>query len=115
MDAEKSKLYILWTNDSLITAEKMVFMYGINSKLKGWWDEVSIIIWGATVQLVCENKRVQELIEEAQLEGVHISACKACSDQLGATDTLEELGVEVIYQGVPLTEILKNGEKLLTI
>ncbi len=26
----KSHLYVLWTNDNLVTAEKMVFMYTIN-------------------------------------------------------------------------------------
>ncbi len=47
--------------------------------------------------------------------GIHITACKACADQLGVTDDLEKLGIEVIYWGVPLTDILKNDEKLLTI
>jgi hypothetical protein len=110
-----SKLHILWTNDNLITSEKMVFMYAINAKSKGWWGEVSLIIWGATVKLVCENKKIQELIEEAQYAGIHVSACKACSDQLGVTDVLDELRIETVYQGVPLTEILQQGEKLLTI
>ncbi|MCP3953978.1 MAG: DsrE family protein, partial [Desulfobacterales bacterium] len=40
---------------------------------------------------------------------------KACADQLGVTETLEGLGIEVIYWGVPLTELLKNNEKLITI
>jgi hypothetical protein len=34
---------------------------------------------------------------------------------LGVADNLEKLGIEVIYWGVPLTDILKNDEKLLTI
>ena len=65
----------------------MVLMYGINAKRQGWWDEVTIIVWGATVDLVGENEKIQELIKEAQLEGVHITACKACADQLGASET----------------------------
>ena len=113
--SENTKLYILWTNDNFITSEKMVFMYGINAKRQDWWDEVTIIVWGATVDLVCENEKIQDLIKEAQLEGVHITACKACADQLGASETLKGLGIEVIYWGVPLTQILQNGEKLITI
>ncbi len=111
----KNKLHILWTNDNFITSEKMVFMYGINSKRLNLWDEVTIIIWGATVKLVSENKQIQELIEESKLEGVHVTACKACADQLGVTTTLEGLDIEVIYQADPLTKILKDDEKLLTI
>jgi len=45
--------------------------------------------------------------------GVHVTACKACSDQLGVTQTLEDLKIEVKYWGAPLTEIIAKGEKLL--
>jgi len=112
---DKTKLNILWTNDNFITSEKMVFMYGINAKKRDWWDNVTIIIWGATVKLVSENVKIQKLIEEAKLEGVHISACKGCADQLGVTSILESLDIEVIYWGEPLTELLKTDEKLITI
>lgn len=108
-------LYLLWTNDNLITAEKMVFMYTINSLIHGWWEKVTLIVWGATAKLVSENAEIQNKIKEALEAGVHVTACKACADQLGVTDDLEKLGVEVIYWGVPLTDILKENEKLLTV
>jgi len=113
--AEKDHLYILWTNADPITAEKMVFMYGINSRLKGWWEKVTLIIWGATTKLSAENPEIQKKIKEAMDAGVHVTACKACADQLGATEALEKMNVEVIYWGVPLTKILKDDERLLTI
>lgn len=112
---DKTKLNILWTNDNLISSEKMVFMYAINSKRKEWWDEVTIIIWGAPAKLVSENKEIQDLIKEAQFEGVHITACKACTDQLDVTEILEGLNIEIKYWGGPLTQILKSEEKLITI
>ena len=113
--SEKKHLYVLWTNDNPITAEKMVFMYTINSLIQGWWEKVTLIVWGATTKLVSENTDIQKKIKEALDAGVHITACKACADQLEVSDKLEELGIEVIYWGVPLTNILKNDEKLLTI
>ncbi len=112
---EKSDLYILWTNDNEITAEKMVFMYGINSKLQQWWENVTIILWGAPVKLASENKAVQKLIKEAKEAGVHMTACKACADQLGVTDSLTDQNIEVIYWGEPLTKLLKDNETLITI
>ncbi|HBE77226.1 MAG TPA: DsrE family protein [Firmicutes bacterium] len=112
---ESKKLYILWTNADPITSEKMVMMYGINSKLKHWWDEVTIIIWGAPAKLVSENDLIQEKIKQAILVGVNVSACKACAEQLGVSAKLAELGVEVKYWGEPLTEILEGNDKLLTI
>ena len=112
---EKTDLYILWTNDNPVTVEKMVFMYGINCLVKGWWEKVTIIIWGATANLVAENQKVQELVKQAQAAGVHMSACRACADQLEVAEKLESLGVEVIYWGQPLSRILKNEEALLTV
>lgn len=112
---EKTHLYVLWTNDNPITAEKMVFMYTINSLIHGWWEKVTLIIWGATAKLVSEDAKIQEKLKEALDAGVHLTACKACADQLGVTETLEKLNVEVKYWGIPLTEILTSGEKLLTI
>ena len=113
--AEKTHLYVLWTNDDLITAEKMVFMYTINSLKKGWWQEVTLIIWGATAKLVAGNHIIQTLIKQAEEAGVHLTACKACADQLGVTETLEKMNIEVIYWGEPLTRILKAEEALITI
>ena len=113
--AEKDHLYILWTNDDPITSEKMVFMYGVNSLLRGWWDKVTLIIWGAPTKLSAENTEIREKIREALNAGMHVTACKACADQLGVTETLEKMNVEVKYWGEPLTKILKSNEILLTI
>ncbi|MBS0012885.1 MAG: DsrE family protein [Desulfobacterales bacterium] len=111
----KSHLYVLWTNADAVTAEKMVFMYTINSIKRRWWESVTLIIWGATTGLVSENGDIQEKVKEAREAGVHVSACKACADQLGATEILEQLGIEVKYWGEPLTGILKSEEALLTV
>jgi len=113
--SNKTHLYVLWTNDNPITAEKMVFMYTINSLIHGWWKKVTLIIWGAPAKLVSEDVKMQEKVKEALDAGVHITACKACADQLGVTETLEKLGIEVKYWGVPLTELLTSQEALLTI
>jgi len=112
---QKTHLYVLWTNDNLITAEKMVFMYTINALIHGWWEKVTLIVWGAPAKLVSEHADIQNKIKEALEAGVHVTACKACADQLGVTETLKQLGIEVKYWGMPLTEILKNGEHLVTI
>jgi hypothetical protein len=108
-------LYVLWTNDNPITAEKMVFMYTINALKNGWWEKITLIIWGAPTKLVSEDVAIQKKIKEALDAGVHVTACKACADQLGATETLENLNIEVKYWGVPLTDILTENLPLLTI
>ena len=113
--SDKNHLYVLWTSDNVITAEKMVFMYTVNALKHGWWERVTLIVWGAPTRLVAENAAIQARVKEALDAGVQVTACKACADQLGATETLEGLGIEVKYWGAPLTALLKDDEKLLTI
>ncbi len=113
--SEKTHLYVLWSNDNPVTAEKMVFMYTINALKYGWWEKVTLIVWGATAQLVSDNTGIQQHVKEALNAGVHITACKACADQLGVTETLESLGVDVQYLGISLTNLLKTEQALLTI
>lgn len=48
-------------------------------------------------------------------DGVIVTACKACADQLGVRSELKSLGIEVKYWGTGLTEILKSEDKLLTV
>ncbi|MDA3957487.1 DsrE family protein [Oceanispirochaeta sp.] len=110
-----NELYILWTNDNLITSEKMVFMYALNAKKRGWWDKITLIIWGSTAKLSAENEMVRTKLKEMMEEGVRVSACKACAEQLGVSENLEELGVELMYWGEGLTEIIQSGKKLITI
>ena len=112
---DKNHLHILWTNADPVTAEKMVFMYGINALRNRWWEKLTVIIWGAPTQLVGTDPDIQEQVRQALAAGVKLTACKACADQLGVTETLEKLGVEVKYWGVPLTDLIKGNENLLTI
>ena len=62
--SNKTHLYVLWTNDNPITAEKMVFMYTVNSLIHGWWEKVTLIVWGAPAKLVSENKNIQERMKQ---------------------------------------------------
>jgi hypothetical protein len=57
---DQTHLYILWTNADPITSEKMVFMYTINSLIHGWWENVTLIIWGATAKLVSEDTAIKK-------------------------------------------------------
>lgn len=111
----KGKLNILWTTGDVITSEKMVLMYAINSKSHNWWQEIDIIIWGASAQLISQNEMLQEKIKMAMHKGIKVYACKGCTDQLGVSEILTQIGVDVKYYGEELTEILQGDEKLLTI
>ena len=46
MKKNNDKLVILWTTDNRETIFNMLSMYAINSKNRGWWNNVEVIIWG---------------------------------------------------------------------
>ncbi len=108
------KLFVLWSSGDREVAKKMVFMYTLNAKLKGWWNDISLIVWGPSAKLVSEDKGLQAGIKKIKEAGVELMACKACSDIYGVSDTLESLGIEVKYMGEPLTQLLKGNDKLIT-
>lgn len=111
----KDKLNILWTNADPDTAEMMVFMYAEASLVYKWWDSVKIIVWGATAKLVAENKKIQEKLLDIKSKGVEVEFCIACATKLGVEDEIEALGFVLKPMGQPLTEILKQDGKLLTV
>jgi hypothetical protein len=109
------ELFILWTNADEVTFDKMVVMYARNSMLKQWWDKVTLIVWGNTANLAAGSSAVREGIRHLKEAGVVVTACKSCADQLGVTDKLEAQGIEVKYWGEPLTRLLKENQRLLTV
>jgi len=111
-----NKLHILWTNDNVETAEHMVLLYApVSLSMHKAWDEVTIIIWGATATLVAENKHIQNLVKDAQAKGVKFTGCLHCATELGVEETLSNLGVELKFWGKPLTELIKSKANLITI
>ncbi|KAF2955293.1 DsrE family protein [Marinitoga sp. 38H-ov] len=107
------KLAVLWTTENEETFSKMIFPYVYNSKKKGWFDEVVLIIWGPS-QLKAIEKFSDDIKKLIDIN-VIVEACKWCSDQYNISNELEELGINVRYTGEPLTHYLKNNYKVLSI
>jgi hypothetical protein len=107
-------LVVIWSSADPEVAKKMVFMYTRNSRLKGWWDRVRLVVWGPAAMLLTQDAELQEELEDVKAAGVELLACKACADLYGVTDKLAALGIEVIFMGAPLTEMLKTGWTCLT-
>jgi hypothetical protein len=106
--AQPSRLGVLWTSGDRDVALKMVFMYTLNAKRRGWFDEVQLIVWGPSSKLLSVDEELQREVAQMKEAGVELTACKACADSYGVSEKLTELGVEVKYMGQPLTEMLKG-------
>lgn len=115
MDAADANLMVLWTTGDLDTALNMVLMYAHNAKLQNWWDEVNLLIWGASQQLATREPKVQAKIEAMIADGVNVIACRKCAENLGVVEALKQLKVKVFYTGEYLTDWLRSGQKMITI
>jgi len=111
---EEETLNVLWTSGDREVALNMVFMYALNSKLNGWWEEVRFIVWGPSSKLLSVDEELQEELKKMEEAGVILQACKACADNYGVTKDLKELGIEVKYMGQPLTDFLQGEGEVIT-
>jgi hypothetical protein len=113
--AANDKLVVLWTSGDREVALKMVFMYTYNAKARGWWEDITLVVWGPSAKLLTEDKELQDYMARIMEAGVTVKACKGCSDQYGVSEKLEELGISVLYIGKELTDYIKEGREMLTI
>ena len=113
-DMETTRLAVVWTSGDREVALNVAFMYTLNAKSQGWFDEVTLVVWGPSSNLLAHDQELQEEVRKMADAGVTLVACKACADRYGVAETLEGLGVEVKYMGVPLTEMLQGDWKVLT-
>ena len=110
----EEKLVIVWTSGDRDVALKMVFMYTLNAKNRGWWEDITLVVWGPSAKLLTEDQELQDYMKRIIEAGVTVRACKGCSDQYGISEKLEELGITVLYIGKELTNYLKEGREVLT-
>lgn len=100
-EANSGKLVIVWTSDDPYTAERMVLMYGHAAKTAGWFEEVTIIIWGPSAKMVAENIKIQEKLKAMQNEGIEIRACIVCANMYIVTEELKAFGFDLQGMGKP--------------
>ncbi|MCX6250264.1 MAG: DsrE family protein [Bacteroidetes bacterium] len=108
------KLNVLWTTGEKDVALRMIFVYLLNAKSIGWWDDITLIIWGPSAKLVAENRLIQKELDYLLQSGINVQACEGCTEAYGVTDEIRALGIPVRYMGETLTEILTGDEKLIT-
>ena len=115
MSQNPDKLVVIWISGDKEIAVNMAFMYALNSRLREWWQEVTLVIWGPSAKVLANEDELKPYIKKMLDAGVEITACKACTDNYGVSAQLKDLGIKVIYMGEPLTNYLKEGTRVLTV
>ncbi|BBD08975.1 DsrE family protein [Desulfovibrio ferrophilus] len=109
-------LCLVWSTPHREVALNMVFMYSGNALIRGWWEQVRLILWGPSQPLLLGDKELQSHLSELTEAGVELMACRACAENYGIASDLEALGLNVKHTGSLLTETLKDDNwRVLTI
>lgn len=110
------KLLVVWKSEHEIDINKFIVPFTYNSKAQNWFNDVELLIWGASQIQVKENPTYQKHVKTLIHNGVKVYACKMCADDTGSTEVLESLGVTVAYTGTYLAEKLNSDQwKVMTL
>jgi hypothetical protein len=108
------KLVVVWTSGDKEVAKNMVFMYSLNAKKRGWFEDVIFIVWGPSSKLLSDDADLQGTVQEMIDEGVKLEACLRCAENYGVVEKLKDLGIDVKLMGEPLSNYLKEDRKVIT-
>lgn len=114
MQDQNDKLVVIWSSDDPYVAERVALMYAHAAKRNKWFKDVTLIIWGPSAKLIAENSKLQKKLKMMIADGIKIEACSACTNSYGTTEILRKMGYDAKPMGVPLTDYLKGGARVLT-
>lgn len=83
-------------------------MYTKNAIKREWLDEVRVVYFGPSEQLMESDAEVADAaIEVAGL--CESYACKAISDREGISEKIDKMGIHVEYVGSIISDYIKQG------
>ena len=81
------------------------------ARKRGWFEEVTLIVWGPSAKLLADDPELQTMVTELGEAGVVLEACIWCSNQYEVTEDLKALKIDVKGMGVPFTAYIKDPLK----
>lgn len=83
-------------------------MYTRNAIRQNWMEDVRVIFFGPSEQLMIQDKQVADSVKDIADHCTPL-ACKAISDREDISAEIEDLGVKVEYVGSIISELIKDG------
>lgn len=83
-------------------------MYTRNAIRQNWLEDVKVVFFGPSEQLMIQDKQVAEMVKDIAAHCAPL-ACKAISDREGISAGIEDLGVKVEYVGSIISNLIKDG------
>ena len=83
-------------------------MYAQNALMLGWLEDVKIVFFGPSEQLIVQDEQLANQVKDIAVSGESF-ACKAIADAEGFSGEFEKLGVKVEYVGPIISNFIKDG------
>jgi hypothetical protein len=104
----KNNLLIVWSNGDIEVANKFPLLYSSVILERKYWEKAHLMLWGPSIKLAKNNKKIQKKLLKIQNTGVKISACIVCVEDYNAVKQLEKLNIKINHTGKLLTKALKK-------
>ena len=111
----KTKLLIVFTTDNPESIMKFPLLYGGVSMPRGYWEQVHVMFWGASIKEAKSNEEIRNKVLAMQKDGAEFSSCIVCAEDYDAKESLEEIGIVCNHTGELLTEALKSEWSVMTV
>src|ERR1035437_10405992 len=107
LNRDSSALVIIWSSADKDVALKTALAYALNSKLNGWIQDITVLAWGPSVQLLAKDKDIQNVFTYMRQAGVIVLVDKKCVEEYQANKEMEILKLEVKSLGKTLTTYIQ--------
>ncbi len=101
---------LLWLTSGDRSKLKWGLLWGVNAKRHNWVDEVRVVVFGDSEQVILHDDELFASVQE--IEGSLF--CRRVAEIEDTVDALERKGAELAYVGQPIAEAIKDGYTVLT-
>jgi hypothetical protein len=108
---KKRNLLIIIQTANVESMLKFPILYGGVSIPRGYWKQVHIMFWGASIKKAKNNSKIRKKVKEMKKDGVEFSSCIVCAEEYKAVKKLEKIGIKCIHTGDILNKTLQNDKK----
>ena len=106
--SQLNKIAVIWALKNPEVAKEMVLDNIRNFKLRGFWDQVRLVMWGPSVTLFAKDEELQSELAELKKIGVEVQICKRSTNGYDVTDKIASLKSDLFYMEDPFTEYNKE-------
>lgn len=103
-----SKIVVIWALKSPEVAREMVLDNIRDFKLRGFWDQVRLVMWGPSVTLFAKDEGLQAELGELKNIGVEVQICKRSANGYDVIDKIDSLKSDLVYMEDPFIEYRKE-------